>query len=272
MVRHASAERRRRGEAAEHLHRLRRGSLFFQLSNDSREISFHDSLPCLQNRIVEEQAEQSSKEARAQSPPVCIRDTSTPEVWDLTKWKPESQGDCEDSQHKRWQQLLLWLLMVYWFRWQSDRLSCLKIGSVRTSESKERSDHSTSEASPVFIKTCTARTNNNSVTTFFSFFFFPFILLCVSYDDQHNFSKKNEMGEDFLLSYVLGRYGFGFMRFVSKQRCRRPATSLSSLMAKPTYPSKKCVIAHVYILNDGLLIDILVRRVEVQYWWRAWCF
>lgn len=52
MVRHACAEKRKRGRAARHSLRVRRGFLAWP-GNDSREISFHDSLPCLQNRIGE---------------------------------------------------------------------------------------------------------------------------------------------------------------------------------------------------------------------------
>ena len=52
MVRHACAEKRQRGRAARHSLRVRCGFLS-RPGNDSREISFHDSLPCLQKRIGE---------------------------------------------------------------------------------------------------------------------------------------------------------------------------------------------------------------------------
>lgn len=52
MVRHACAEKRRRGRAAMHSLRVRCGFLS-RPGNDSREISFHDSLLCLQKRIDE---------------------------------------------------------------------------------------------------------------------------------------------------------------------------------------------------------------------------
>lgn len=52
MVRHACAEKRQRGRAARHSLGVRCGFLS-RRGNDSREISFHVSLPCLQNRISE---------------------------------------------------------------------------------------------------------------------------------------------------------------------------------------------------------------------------
>lgn len=50
MLRHACAEERRRGQAARRLLRVRHG-LLPQPRNESSEISFHVSLPCLQKRI-----------------------------------------------------------------------------------------------------------------------------------------------------------------------------------------------------------------------------
>lgn len=52
MVRHACAERRQRGKAAGHSVGLRCGIPSRSVS-DSREISFHDSLTCLQSHISE---------------------------------------------------------------------------------------------------------------------------------------------------------------------------------------------------------------------------
>lgn len=52
MVRHACAASRQRGKAAGHSVRLRCG-IPSRSINDSREISFHDSLTCLQSHISE---------------------------------------------------------------------------------------------------------------------------------------------------------------------------------------------------------------------------
>lgn len=76
---------------------------------------------------VKAHPEHSSEEAPVvQVQPVWVQDASTKEVQELTKWKPDRRRWGWGLQDKRWQRLLLWLLMAYWLKWQCIQLSLVQ--------------------------------------------------------------------------------------------------------------------------------------------------
>lgn len=113
MLRHACAEERRRGQAARRLLRVRHG-LLPQPRNESSEISFHVSLPCLQKRISRGTSLNMGPRAELH-----LSGCGTTKEREREKTRESAEGGVAGHgwgrafRDQRWQRLLLWLLIAY---------------------------------------------------------------------------------------------------------------------------------------------------------------
>lgn len=180
MVRHVCAERRQRCRAARHSLRVR-CSFLSRPGNDSREISFHVSLPCLQNRISEGT---SQTELRGGC---CVkfnlsrsRTHLQKRFRKLTKWKPEglrALGQMLTASASLVANGLLIEVAMHPAFLRENRLHPHWWSVLRL-------NHSTQEAVVLSTQSCRSRTHNRSLNHFILNIFFS--------QQTHTRLKKND--------------------------------------------------------------------------------
>lgn len=164
MVRHACAEKRQRGRAARHSLGVRCGFLS-RLGNDSREISFHVSLPCLQNRISEGTSQTQLRRGSCAKFNLSRSGTHQKKkkrLRELTEWKPEgawlrvtAPGQMLTASASLVANGLLIEVAMRPALLRENRLHPHGWSEVRL-------DHSTQEAVVLSTQSCRSRTNNSS--------------------------------------------------------------------------------------------------------------